>query len=244
MDKDTSDSGLWIRDPNGGYHFTSLVNGIITGGEEVTADTIISTVTNPTAKLGDVADAAIASTDAISDLEKQTANLSSDGSTFNGKLKLINSDNSKIVSDGNGNLTMQGSIIIEYGEQLKFVDSTNTNYSYIYQDATTNRLILQGGNGATSNVEINGDAIVTGKVTIPTVSISDNSTNAATTEWVKSQNYNSTGIYEYSSLPSSPSDWQRVIITDKSIGSGHTGVMAMFNPIAKAWTGLSGESLN
>ena len=192
MDKDTSDDGLWIRDPNGGYHFKSLLNGLPSYGGSVSADTVISTSTNPGATLGEVTDNAIASVDGIANLQKQTSNLSSDGSLYSGKLDKINSDGSKITSDGLGNFTTQGSIIIEKGEQLKFVDSTNLSYSYIYQDSATNRLILQGDNSSTSNVEINGDVYVTGTVTIPTVPVTDNSTNAANTAWVKSQGYSTT----------------------------------------------------
>lgn len=50
--------------------------------------------------------------------------------------------------------------------------------------------------------------------------------------------------YAYADLPASPDKWQLAIITDKAIGSGTVGVMVMYNPTAKAWTGLSGESLS
>ena len=49
--------------------------------------------------------------------------------------------------------------------------------------------------------------------------------------------------YTYATLPSSPADWQRALVTDKAIGTGAQGVMAMWNPNSKTWTGLSGEPL-
>ena len=49
--------------------------------------------------------------------------------------------------------------------------------------------------------------------------------------------------YTFTTLPASPVAWQRVVVTDKAIGSGSQGVMAMWNPNTKAWTGLSGETL-
>lgn len=49
--------------------------------------------------------------------------------------------------------------------------------------------------------------------------------------------------YTFATLPASPEAWQRAVVTDKAIGSGAQGVMAMWNPNAKAWTGLSGEAL-
>lgn len=49
--------------------------------------------------------------------------------------------------------------------------------------------------------------------------------------------------YTFATLPTSPNDWQRALITDKAIGSGSQGVMAMYNPNTKTWTGLSGEAL-
>ncbi|WP_268898562.1 collagen-like protein [Gluconobacter cadivus] len=49
--------------------------------------------------------------------------------------------------------------------------------------------------------------------------------------------------YTFATLPTSPVAWQRVVVTDKAIGSGAQGVMAMWNPNTKAWTGLGGETL-
>ncbi|MEN3168094.1 hypothetical protein [Gluconobacter sp. OJB] len=49
--------------------------------------------------------------------------------------------------------------------------------------------------------------------------------------------------YTFATLPTSPIAWQRALVTDKAIGSGSPGVMAMWNPNTKAWTGLSGEAL-
>ncbi|GBQ87065.1 phage fiber-tail adaptor protein [Gluconobacter albidus] len=49
--------------------------------------------------------------------------------------------------------------------------------------------------------------------------------------------------YTFAALPASPVAWQRAIVTDKAIGSGAQGVMAMWNPNTKAWTGLGGETL-
>ena len=129
--------------------------------------------------------------------------------------KSIDSDGGKFITDGNGNLSIQGSIIIENGEQLKFVDSTGTKYLYIYQDSTTNRLKIYGGNGSTGDIEIDGIAYtnsinsdggkfttdgngnitvggtstLTGISTAPTPATSDNSTNIATTAYVQNQGY-------------------------------------------------------
>lgn len=47
----------------------------------------------------------------------------------------------------------------------------------------------------------------------------------------------------FAALPAEPRAWQRVVVTDKAIGSGAQGVMAMWNPNTKTWTGLSGEPL-
>lgn len=52
-----------------------------------------------------------------------------------------------------------------------------------------------------------------------------------------------TTTYTFATLPTSPEDWQRAIVTDKAIGSGAQGVVAMWNPNTKTWTGLSGETL-
>mgnify|MGYP004706699061 CR=1 FL=1 len=49
--------------------------------------------------------------------------------------------------------------------------------------------------------------------------------------------------YTFATLPTSPVAWQRAVVTDKAIGSGAQGVMAMWNPNTKAWTGLGGEAL-
>ncbi|WP_207729010.1 collagen-like triple helix repeat-containing protein [Gluconobacter cadivus] len=49
--------------------------------------------------------------------------------------------------------------------------------------------------------------------------------------------------YTFATLPASPAAWQRAVVTDKAIGSGAQGVMAMWNPNTKAWTGLGGETL-
>ncbi|MEJ5141320.1 phage fiber-tail adaptor protein [Gluconobacter albidus] len=49
--------------------------------------------------------------------------------------------------------------------------------------------------------------------------------------------------YTFASLPASPVAWQRAVVTDKTIGSGVQGVVAMWNPNTKAWTGLGGETL-
>ncbi|GBR45089.1 collagen-like triple helix repeat-containing protein [Gluconobacter roseus] len=49
--------------------------------------------------------------------------------------------------------------------------------------------------------------------------------------------------YTFATLPANPTAWQRALVTDKSINGGAQGVMAMWNPNAKAWTGLSGETL-
>ena len=52
-----------------------------------------------------------------------------------------------------------------------------------------------------------------------------------------------TTAYTFATLPTSPANWQRAIVTDKAIGSGAQGVMVMWNPNTKTWTGLSGETL-
>ncbi|KXV50822.1 hypothetical protein AD945_01195 [Gluconobacter albidus] len=52
-----------------------------------------------------------------------------------------------------------------------------------------------------------------------------------------------TTAYTFATLPPSPVAWQRAVVTDKAIGSGAQGVMAMWNPNTKAWTGLGGEAL-
>ncbi|MBS1075283.1 collagen-like protein [Gluconobacter sp. Dm-73] len=49
--------------------------------------------------------------------------------------------------------------------------------------------------------------------------------------------------YTFATLPASPVAWQRALVTDKAIGSGTQGVMTMWNPNTKAWTGLGGEPL-
>ncbi|MFT8808860.1 hypothetical protein [Gluconobacter sp.] len=49
--------------------------------------------------------------------------------------------------------------------------------------------------------------------------------------------------YKFADLPSSPRDWAFAVITDKAINGGTQGVMAMYNPNTKTWTGLSGETL-
>ncbi|MQR99912.1 phage fiber-tail adaptor protein [Gluconobacter aidae] len=52
-----------------------------------------------------------------------------------------------------------------------------------------------------------------------------------------------TAAYTYTNLPSSPQDWCFAVVTDKAINGGTQGVMAMYNPNTKTWTGLSGEAL-
>ena len=47
----------------------------------------------------------------------------------------------------------------------------------------------------------------------------------------------------FADLPATPVAWQRLVITDRRIGSGALGVVSMWNPNASAWTGLSGETL-
>jgi len=49
--------------------------------------------------------------------------------------------------------------------------------------------------------------------------------------------------YTFATLPASPGRWQRALVADKAIGSGAQGVVAMWNPNTKAWTGLGGETL-
>lgn len=47
----------------------------------------------------------------------------------------------------------------------------------------------------------------------------------------------------FADLPSSPADWQRIVVTDKSINGGTAGIMVMWNPNTRTWTGLSGETI-
>jgi len=49
--------------------------------------------------------------------------------------------------------------------------------------------------------------------------------------------------FTFATLPPSPAAWQRALVTDKAIGSGTQGVMEMWNPNTKSWTGLNGETL-
>lgn len=52
-----------------------------------------------------------------------------------------------------------------------------------------------------------------------------------------------TNAYTFADLPTSPLDWCFAVVTDKAINGGSQGVMTMYNPNTKTWTGLSGETL-
>lgn len=144
--------------------------------------------------------------------------------TSNGLTLHLSSDGTEIVSSALG-------INAEYGGSFRFV---NKDDKKLYWQITPSAALSSGN----SNLNIVAGSTDGSAWQAPVVSLNP-TTNTATflNEPV------TTTTYTYATLPTSPADWQRALVTDKAIGSGTQGVMAMYNPTSKTWTGLGGEAL-